>query len=124
MVSGPAAPWALLRSCYANLLVDMIRDRSVVLLAVLCSGLASWSFRILLALSPREGRRLAAGCTLHGFQFFLQLVNFLAQPLVLLLQARFLALGLVALLAHTPQLSHQLPDPTNRIDSLGKQISL
>jgi len=133
-----AASWALLRSRYGNLLVDMIRNRSVVLLAVLCSWLAPWGFRILLPLSPRVGRRLAAGRTLRRFQFFPQFVNFLAQPLGLLLQARFLALGLVALppglvalapglvalLAHTPEFLRQLPKPTNRADGLGKQISL
>ena len=109
-----------------------------MLLAVLCSWFTPWSFGILFTLSPREGRRLAAGRTLRRFQFFPQLVNFLAQPLGLLLQPRFLALGLVALapglvaltlglvalLAHTPQLLRQLPYPTNRADSLGKQISL
>src|SRR5207247_8673041 len=68
-----AASWALLRSRYGNLLVDMIRNRSVVLLAVLCSWLAPWGFRILLPLSPRVGRRLAAGRTLRRFQFFPQL---------------------------------------------------
>ena len=126
-----AASWALLRSRYGNLLVDMIRNRSVVLLAVLCSWLAPWGFRILLTLSPRVGHRLAAGRTLRRFQFFPQLVNFLAQPLGLLLQARFLALSLVALapglvarLAHTPEFLRHLPKPTNRADGLGKQISL
>jgi hypothetical protein len=116
----------------------MIWDRSAVLLAVLCSWLAPWRFGVLLRLSPRKGGRLAAGRSLRPFQFFPQLVNFLAQPLGLLLQARFLALdlvaltlglvalplGLVPLLAHTPEFLRQLPDPTNRADSLGKQISL
>jgi hypothetical protein len=130
----------------------MIRNRSVLLLAVLCSWLAPWSFRILLRFSPREGRRLVPGRTLRGFQCLPQLVNFLAQPLALLLQARVLALGLVALplglvalplglvalplrlvafhsglvalLAQTSEFLRQLPDPTNRADSLGKQISL
>ncbi len=81
---------------------------------------------------------MAAGRTLRRFQFFPQLVNFLAQPLGLLLEPRFvslglvalalglvaLTLGLIALLAYTPEFLRQLPDPTNRADSLGKQISL
>ena len=48
-----AASWALLRSRYGNLLVDMIRNRSVVLLAVLCSWLAPWDFGFFLRF-PRE----------------------------------------------------------------------
>ncbi len=108
-----AALGTLLGNGNGDRFVDMIRDRSTVVLAVGFPALASRRSRVALTLTPRKWGRLTPGGTLRRFQFLLQAPNLFAQSCVLIFRALFFLQCLIESFLGPAQFLHQLPNPAN-----------
>ena len=82
----PAAGRALRGRRYGDFFVYPIRDRPPVVLAMGRTRLTSGSLGVALGKTTGERRGLASGGSLRGFQFLAQPLVLLLEPLILFLQ--------------------------------------
>ena len=120
----PATGGALLGSRYMDLFVYMIRDGSLVMRTMGGAGLTSRTLGLTVRSSARERSGLASRGTLGGFQLLAQPLIFFLELLIFFLQPLILSACLVTFLPRTTQLLHQFSDAADRIEGLEKQIIL
>lgn len=120
----PAAGRALSGYRHSDLFVYMIRDRPLMVRAMVHTRLTPRGLGATVGLTTGERSGLAPGGSLRSFQFLSQPLVFLLEPLILFLQLLVSPAGLVAFLPRTAQFLRQFSDAEDRVEGLEKQIIL